>query len=159
MHLWSPMLLLVLTTAFAPRVLAEGPEGVFVLQAPFEAAEAYDRVYRALEAEEFWVVFEANMGDRMARFAERWGADYNRNELGGIKAMVFCNMEWTNHIANADPLLLGLCPLHLTVYERRGETFIVFPRPSYIARGSPGATRAAELEAVLRGILEKALEP
>lgn len=159
MRLSLPLLLLVLATRVAPPAFAEGPQGVFVVKAPYELGEAYDRVYKALESEQFWVVFEANMSDRMARFADDWGADYNRNQLGAVRSMVFCNIEWTNHIANADPLLLGLCPLHLTLYEDRGETFIVFPSLSDMARGSPGATRAAELEAVLRGIVHKALQP
>lgn len=158
---WRPVLLLILISILSGTVRAEAgtPVGVFRWEAPFEVAETYDRVYKALEAEQFWVVFEADMGERMARFADRWGADYNRNGLSAIRAMVFCNIEWTNNIANADPALLALCPLHLTIYEHGGKTWLVLPRLSHVAQGSPGASRATELEAVLRGIVEGALAP
>lgn len=150
-----PVLLICALTVGLP--LAATPSGVLIIPAPFEVQGAYDRVYKALEAEKFWVVFEADMGARMARFAERWGADYNRNHLGGIKAMVFCNVEWTNNIANADPDLVALCPLHLTVFEHDGQTFVAMPRLSVLAQGSPGEFRVRELEAIIRGIVENAL--
>jgi hypothetical protein len=114
-------------------------------------------VYKALEAEKFWVVFEADMGKRMAGMADKWGEDYNRNGLGAVKSMVFCNLWWTNRIANADPDLLALCPLHLSLFERDGETVLVMPGLSAMAEGSPGQARAAELEAELKGILRGAL--
>ncbi len=149
---------LALSLLMFPMVLRAEAAGVFKLSAPMEVGAAYDRIYKALEAEKFWVVLEANMGEQMANQAAKWGVDYNRNRLGAIKGMVFCNIRWTNNLANADPDLLALCPLHLTVFERDGTTYVVFPRLSVIAEGSPGASRATELEAIVRGILERALK-
>jgi uncharacterized protein (DUF302 family) len=158
---WRPVLVLSLlaTLAATTRADSEALPGVYRWEAPFEVAETHDRLYKALEAEQFWVVFEADMGERMARFADRWGADYNRNRLGAVRSLVFCNIEWTNRIANADPALLALCPLHLTLYEQGGDTWVVLPRLSHMAQGSPGLSRATELEAELRGIVERALRP
>lgn len=149
---------LALSLFLIPLVPRAEPAGVFKLNVPMEVGAAYDRIYKALESERFWVVLEADMGEQMARQAAKLGADYNRNRLGAIKAMVFCNIQWTNRLANADPDLLALCPLHLTVFERDGATYVVMPRLSAMAQGSPGASPATELEAVVRGILEKALK-
>ncbi len=117
----------------------------------------YEKVHQALEAQRFWVVFEADMGARMARFAERWGEDYNRNQLTGVKSLVFCHIWWTNQIANADPDMLAMCPLHLSLYERDGRTAVVMLRPSVLARGSGAEAKAAALESELIGIIEGAL--
>lgn len=133
------------------------PAGVVRLSTTQPMDEVYARLYKALEDEKFWVVFEADMGERMARFAERWGEDYNTNALDTVKSMVFCSIWWTNRIANADPNLLALCPLHVTLYAKGGETVVLMPRLSAMAEGSPGRDKAAELEAELREILEGAL--
>jgi hypothetical protein len=147
--------LALLSLPLTPRA---GQPGVYKLTAPMEVGAAYDRIYKALEAEKIWVVLESNVGEQMARKAAAWGVDYNRNRLGAIKGMVFCNIEWTNRLANADPDLLALCPMHLTVYERDGATYVVFARLSVMAQGSPGASTATELEAVVRGIVEGSLK-
>ena len=118
---------------------------------------AYQRLYQALEGERFWVVFETDMGSRMEKMRERWGADYNRQQLIGVRSMVFCNIDWTHRIANADPQLLALCPLHLSVYGQNGSTTVVMPRPSVLAAGSAGIDEASALEAELTGIIQRAL--
>jgi hypothetical protein len=119
--------------------------------------EAYQRVYAALEKEKFWVVFEADLGERMAGFREQWGEDYNRSGLSGARSLVFCNLWWTNRIAGADPDMLSICPLHLSLYARGGTTSVVLLRPSVMAQGSGAETEAAELERELTGIIAAAL--
>ena len=137
---------------------AEPPAGVIRITTEEPADAVFERVKDSLEAEKFWVVFEADMGKRMKRFAKKWGDDYNRSKVGSVRAMVFCNIWWTNQIANADPDLLGLCPLHLSIYERAGTTVVVLPKLSVLAAGSPGFSRAEALEQDIFGIVSKAVE-
>lgn len=137
--------------------LQAAPDAVYSHSVKMSMDEAYGAVYAGLEENRFWVVFEANMGQRMAGMAERFGDDYNRQGLSGIKSMVFCNIGWTNKLASVAPELLALCPLHMTLYEKDGETTVVFPRPAAIAAGSVGIDAARELEQQLIGIVEKAL--
>ena len=134
------------------------PPAVYVKTVNMDLDTAYQRVYQALEEERFWVVFEADMGERMARFRDRWGEDYNRSKLSGVKSMVFCHIWWTNQIANADPDMLAMCPLHLSRYERDGRTTVVMLRPSVLAKGSRAEEKAAELESELIAIIESALQ-
>ena len=144
-------LLLSVSLSFA------APPAVWVRQTDMDLDQAYRRVQAALEAQNFWVVFEADLADRMARFKEQWGEDYNRSHLSGAKSMVFCNIGWTNRIAGADPDLLALCPLHLSLYARGAKTSVVLLRPSVVAQGSAAESEAAELEQELTGIIEGAL--
>lgn len=136
---------------------AGDPAGVYSRTTSLPLDQAYTRLYEALEAERFWVVFETDMGSRMESMRERWGADYNRHNLTGVRSMVFCNLDWTHRVANAAPELLALCPLHLSVYGQDGHTVVVMPRPSVIAAGSDGATTASELETQLIGVIDAAL--
>jgi uncharacterized protein (DUF302 family) len=144
---------LLLSTA-VPAV----PPGVYVRQTDLSLDDAYNRVYKALEANKFWVVFEADLAARMARFADKWGDDYNRQGLSGAKSMVFCNIWWTNRVAGADPAMLSLCPLHLSLYTKDGKTSITLLRPSVAAQGSGAEAAAAELEQELIGVIEGALQ-
>jgi uncharacterized protein (DUF302 family) len=140
-----------------PLLASAEPAGVLKLSTDRSVDDVYTSVYKALEDEKFWVVFESDMSKRMAKFADKWGEDYNRSGLESVQSMVFCNIWWTNQIANADPDLLALCPLHLSLYSKEGKTHVVMPRLSVIAEGSPGRDKAAELEAELKSIVEKAL--
>jgi uncharacterized protein (DUF302 family) len=150
---WCLLLLLLL----APGARA-APPGVYIKTVEMDLDSAYREVYQALEEERFWVVLEADMGARMARMAKRWGNDYNRNGLDGMKSMVFCNIDWTHRIANADPRMLALCPLHLSIYARDGKASVVLPRPTALAGGSEAEAEAAELERTLIRIVEGAFD-
>jgi hypothetical protein len=152
MKYWCLVLAMLL-----PWTVEAAPAGVIRLQTPLQVDAAYDRIYKALEAERFWVVHEANLGEQFARNAEKWGVDYNRNRLSAARSMVFSNIEWANTLANAEPDLLALWPLHLVIYERGGLSMVVLPRLSVLANGSPGESRAMELEAEVRRILQQAL--
>jgi uncharacterized protein (DUF302 family) len=117
----------------------------------------YDVVYKALENNKYYVVFEPDIQANLNRFAERWGEDYNRNRLEGIRAMVFCNGWYANAVSNADPDLLALCPLHLTLVQQDGNTRILFVRPSQVAQGSQAASVATELEQDIVRVIEAAI--
>ena len=104
-------------------------------EAPLD--EVYTSVYGALEENRFFVVFEADMGRTLSRFAERWGEDYNRNQLQSIRSMVVCNAWYTNQVSNKDPSMLSLCPLTVTLIHKEGITTVLFARPTVIAEGSP----------------------
>ncbi len=96
----------------------------------------YPAVYKALEDARFFVVFEPNIGKNISRFADKWGDDYNQNKLSSIRSMVFCNGWYANAVSNADPDMLGLCPLRIGLYEKQGKTVVLFARPTVIAAQS-----------------------
>ena len=109
-------------------------------------AQVYDRLYKALEDEGFYVVFEADMGKNLFRFAEKWGDNYNRNKLDSIRSMVFCNGWYANAVSNADPAMLALCPLRLTIIEKEGVSRVLFARPTVIAADSPAKKILTQVE-------------
>ncbi len=123
---------------------------------PAPLGRAWTAVYQALENERLWVVFEADIGAALEGMAARLGEDYNRNRLEGIRSMVFCSARHANAVANADPRMLALCPLHLTLYGRDGQTHVVFVRPGVVAAGSPAAPVAAGLEQKVGAAIEAA---
>jgi hypothetical protein len=123
-----------------------GSDNVRVWSVDKTLTAVYKVVYQHLESNNFFVVFEPDIQDNLSHFAERWGEDYNRNKLEGIRAMVFCNGWYANQVSNADPDMLAMCPLHITLVQQLGQTRILFVRPSVIAAGSKARRIARELE-------------
>ena len=152
----TTLLPLVLFAVLATGVSAGEPR-VYVVEAPAAMDETYQAVYRALEEARFWVVFEADMGAQMARFAAEWGDDYNRNGLEAIRTMVACNAWWTNRVANADPDMLAFCPLRVALTHKSGVTRVMFERPTLMAADSPALPVMEEIEAELKAAVDTAV--
>jgi Domain of unknown function DUF302 len=123
-----------------------------------ELETTYKIVHKHMENNRFFVVFEPNIQKNVSRFSERWGADYNRNKLEGIRSMVFCNAWYANQVSNADPTMLALCPLHLTLIQETGKTRILFARPTVIARDSKALAVATELEQDVSNAVDAAVD-
>ena len=118
---------------------------------------SYTTIYKSLEKNRFFVVFEPNIQRNPSGFAERWGDNYNRNKLEGIRAMVFCNVWYTNEISNADVDMLAMCPLHITLVQQQGSTRVLFVRPSVVAADSNALAIAKELEQDISKAMDEAV--
>ena len=137
-----------------PMVPSAEEPGVYIAQTEAGLDETYKAVYAALEDARFWVVFEADMGEQMARFAGKWGEDYNRSALDGIRTMVICNAWWANRVANADPEMLAFCPLRVALTHKAGVTRVMFARPTLMAAHSPALPVMQEIENELRAAVD-----
>ncbi len=137
------LLLASMAVSAAPAEVA----GVYEWRVVTDLETTYEKIYNSLEENRFSVVFEPDIGRNLAGFAERWGEDYNRNALTGIRSMVFCNAWYANQVSNLEPRLLALCPLHLTLYRTVDTTHIVFARPTILANDTAAAALVTELEA------------
>lgn len=81
----------------------------------------YKQVYNVLERYHFLVVLEPDIGKNLSRFAQHWGEGYKRNNLERIRSMVFCNGWYANRMGNADPEMLALCPLRISLTYEKGS--------------------------------------
>ena len=152
----KPLFIGLLSLLWFAGARAGGP-GVLTWDIDKDLESSYKIVYNTLEENKFFVVFEPDIQANLAHFAERWGENYNRNRLQGIRAMVFCNGWYANAVSNADPDLLSLCPLHITLIQTQGKTRILFSRPTVVARGSGAEAVAAELEKDVADALDAAV--
>jgi len=139
-------------------IAAESPAGVYRQHVNKPLSAVYDKVYQSLEDARFFVVFEPNIGANLSRFSEKWGDDYNKNNLTALRSMVFCNGWYANKVSNLDPDMLGFCPLHLSLIERDGETTVLFNRPGVIAKDSPAKDVFIEIEAEVIEAIKKGLQ-
>jgi hypothetical protein len=133
------------------------PAGVLHWGTGQSLEKTYRNVYKSLEDRRFYVVFEPDIGANLAGLAPRWGEDYNRNRLSGIRSMVFCSAWYANQVSNLEPRLLALCPLHLTLYRQGEATHVVFLRPTVIGAGSQAAALLQELESEVAAAVEQGL--
>lgn len=138
-------------------LLHAGDETVFRHSINKPVSEVYDRVYKELEQQGFYVVFEANIGKNLSNFAGKWGDDYNKSNLDAIRSLVFCNAWYANQVSNADPAMLAICPLHLTLIEKSGVTTALFVRPSVIAATSPARGVLLEVEGKIINVIKVAM--
>jgi len=131
---------------------------IYKKSAAIPIEEAFNSVYLELEERRFYVVFEANIGKNIAFFKEKWGEDYNKNKLSGIRSMVFCNGWYANKVSNLDPTMLALCPLRLTVIEHSGQSHILFVRPSTIGKESPAFAILKDVEKTVIEAIDAAMD-
>jgi uncharacterized protein (DUF302 family) len=137
--------------------LVQAAESVYVAEKKADFEVTYKKVYASLEASRFYVVFEPDIGNNLAGFANKW-QDYNLNKLDHIKSMVFCNGWYANQVSNADPDMLALCPLHLTVTHKNGITRVLFVRPDYVAKGTKAEAIAKSLTADVINAINESLK-
>jgi uncharacterized protein (DUF302 family) len=135
-------------------VASADTSAVYVAEARQDFESAYKQVYQSLENNRFYVVFEPDIGANLAGFAGKW-KDHNLNKLDRIKSMVFCNGWYANQVSNADPDMLALCPLHITMTHKDGVTKVLFVRPDHVVKGTRAEKIAQELaQDVIRAINE-----
>lgn len=137
---------LVMLFCLMAGVASADTPAVYVAEVKQDFDTTYKQVYASLENNHFFVVFEPDIGANLAGFADKW-KDHNLNKLDRIKSMVFCNGWYANQVSNADPEMLALCPLHLTMTHKDGVTKVLFVRPDYVAKGTKAAKIAGELTA------------
>ena len=150
------LLLLAAAMMLSGQVLADSPM-IYEKDTKGEMDATYKQVFNGLENNGYYVIFEPNIGKNLASFKERWGKDYNKNQLEAIRSMVFCNAWYANQMSNADPQMLALCPLHISLVYKDGITRILFVRPSLVATGSPAEKIALELEQDVIRTIESSL--
>lgn len=141
---WSAFAVFMLSVA--PVCAGDNIHVVYKQQVDKPVSAVYDRLYESLENARFFVVFEPNIGENLSRFSEKWGDDYNRNNISVIRSMVFCNGWYANKISNLDPDMMGFCPLHLTLLEREGKTTVLFNRPGVMAQNGPAKELLMKIE-------------
>jgi len=149
--------LLAMLLMVNPAYGDEDNQAIYIQQVNKPVTAVYDQLYKSLENARFFVVFEPDIGQNLARFSEKWGDDYNRNQLSAIRSMVFCNGWYANKVSNLDPKMLSFCPLHLTLFERDGKTTVLFNRPGTMAKDSPARELLIRIENEVIAAIQKGL--
>ncbi len=149
-------LLSIVSIVFFTPAIAANPS-VFEKNAQLPLQQAVRALNHRLDAAGYAVVDELSISENLKRMASKWGDDYNRNQIEGITALVFCSGWYVNQVSNLDPQLLGLCPLHITLTHKAGITTALFNRPTAIARNSPAQKTLQEVEDEVIQAIEAAL--
>lgn len=142
------LLLIFFSNAFADS-------SIYSVSVKAEFKNVYQNVYKSLENNRLFVVFEPNIGSNLSRFSKRWGDNYNRNKLENFRSMVFCNAWYANEISNKDIEMTAMCPMHISLTQYNDITSVHFVRPDYIAKNSKAKSVARDLtELVIKAITE-----
>ena len=111
--------------------------------------EVYAKVLASFDKSYLIVVSEINILEKFkhAGLPEKFGKNFNTNNLTGIKAIIACNGWFGNEVANADPLMMGFCPVRITLIEKDGKTSILFVKPSVAPKDTKAYSVLLKLEA------------
>lgn len=123
-------------------------DGVYKLTLNQKADVVYAKLMTSLDNNYLIVISEI---DILAKFKhaglpEKFADEFNTNKLTTIKAIIACNGFFGNYISNADPDMMGLCPIRLTVIEKDGKTTILFVKPTNVSHDSKAKSVIALLE-------------
>ena len=155
MRILTPALLFFVVI-FTNQVCAQ-TDAIFEASVSKPMDEVYQDLYKALEASRFYIIFEANIGKNLARNAEKWGEDYNRNKFESVRSMVICNPEFANQVLNLDPRMMALCPLTVTLLHKEGTTTVLFEKLMPAAKGSPAEDILWEVENTIISAIESVI--
>jgi len=135
------VLLLTLTSLMA--------DGIYKLTLNEKSDIVYTKLMKSLDSNHLVVVSEIDILGKFkkAGLPEKFGKEFNTNNLTAIKAIIACNGYFGNYIANADINMMGLCPVRLTVVEQNGKTTILFVKPTAVSGDSKANLMIAKLEA------------
>lgn len=147
---------LALLAAVPAALAAESNVMVQSVQRPI--GPTFKSVVAALKHSGFKVVKKINIGKKLGMAAKHFHwTDYNRNHLGGVRTAVFCNAKFANAISNADPEMMALCPLHVTLIQQGAWTRVEFIKPAAIARGTRAEGVALKLQAKIEAAIRMGL--
>lgn len=149
--------LTLLLVLLHPAARAESPT-VFEVTTNRPMAQVYAAMQDSFDESGFYVFYELDIGSNLSNFSEKWGEEYNQSGLSAIRSIVFCNGWYANQVSNKDPKMLGLCPLHMTLFEKDGKTTALFNRPTVIARDSPAYDLFVEIEQKVISIIKKGMQ-
>lgn len=131
----------------AVSTVAEANQLVFLQSVRRPIGPTFRGVVVALKHSGFKVVKRINIGQKLAGAAKHFHwKNYNESHLTGIRTVIFCNAKFANAIANADPAMLAVCPLHLTFVQQGDLTRVEFVKPAEIARGTKAEVAARQLQ-------------
>ena len=138
-------LILVLLLLLSPLMA----DGVYKLTLNQKSDVIYPKLLASLDANYLILVSEINILEKFkhAGLPKKFGKDFNTNNLTSIKAVIACNGFFGNFISNADPSMMGLCPVRITVIEKDGKTTILFVKPTAVSGDSKANKIIEKLEA------------
>ena len=118
--------------------------------------DVYTKFLSSFASSNLVVVSEINILEKFkaAGLPEKFGKNFNTNNLTGIKAVIACNGWFGNEVANADPLMMAFCPIHVTLVEKEGKTSILFVRSSVAPKDSKAYAILEKLEAKVISAIE-----
>ncbi|MFK5938632.1 MAG: DUF302 domain-containing protein [Sulfurimonas sp.] len=123
-------------------------DGIYKLTLNQKADVVYTKLLASLDNNHLIIVSEINILEKFkhAGLPEKFGKEFNSNNLTTIKAIIACNGFFGNYIANADPDMMGLCPIRLTIVEKNGKTTILFVKPTNVGSTSRAKGMIEKLE-------------
>ena len=121
---------------------------VYSLTLNEKTSNVYPKLIKAFKKNHLIIVSEIDILNkfRKAGLPKKFGSEFNTKNLTAIKAVIACNGFYGNYIANADPEMLALCPVRVTLIEKNGKTTLLFVKPTSVSKNSKAYNIIRKLE-------------
>jgi len=97
--------------------------------------EYYPELKKAIEDNNMHVIYELDLLERFkeAGYAEKFGNNFNKNNIVAIKTLLICNGYIGNQVSNIDTDMMVLCPIKITLIQIGKYTMVSFIKNSDLA--------------------------
>ena len=104
-----------------------------VIHEPMETY--YPKLQEAIKKNHMNIVYELDLIKQFKEkgYAKKFGKEFNKNKLDGVKTVLICNSYVGNQVSNIDPTMMALCPIRLTLIKEGSTTTIVFLKHSSVS--------------------------
>lgn len=134
-------ILIAIALSMAPTIALARPLYIRAIHAPIGVV--YKNLVISLGHEGFKVPWGLDIEKHLKMANKKLHLpNFNAQHLSDVRAMIVCNPFLFNTIANEDPTMIELCPLHITLVSKNGMTYVQYPKESELAAHTPVAAVA-----------------
>jgi len=128
MKIFLILLLLACTQVFA--------NSIYKTEVKQSIEKYYPELKKAIEANRMHVIYEMDLLKKFKEsgYAKKFGKDFNKNKVEGVKTLLICNGYVGNQVSNLDPRMMVLCPIKITLIQKNGKTVVSFVKSASLAR-------------------------
>lgn len=124
----------------------------FYTKVVYDSFESYyPKLLKAIKDNHMNVLYEMDLIKQFKDkgYAEKFGKDFNKNNLESVKTLLICNGYVGNQISNIDPTMMALCPIRLTIIQENKKLIVTFLRHDSIETSSEVKNLLTALDKIL----------
>ncbi len=129
----------------------------FYTKVIYEPLESYyPKLKKAIDENHMNILYEMDLIKQFKDegYSEKFGKDFNKNNLQGVKTLLICNGYVGNQVSNLDPKMMALCPIRLTIIEENKKLTVTFLRHDTIETSKEIKSLLTKLDTILKNTID-----
>lgn len=116
----------------------------------------YPKLKAAIKKNHMNIIYELDLIKQFKDkgYSEKFGSEFNKNKLDGVKTLLICNGYVGNQISNLNPAMMALCPIRLTIIQDSRKLTVTFLRHDSINAPQEVKSLLTTLDTILINTIE-----